>query len=68
MLSPDLEAVRWRKSSYSAGNNGDCVELAHAADVAVVRDSKNPVGPVLAFSQVDLARFISTVKSGRLDA
>ena len=24
----DLTGVRWRKSSYSAGNGGDCVEVA----------------------------------------
>lgn len=34
----------WRKSSYSSGNNGDCVELHPAG---AVRDSKNPSGPVL---------------------
>ena len=40
----------WRKSSYSNGNgNGECVEVSLAHD-ALVRDSKNPSGDVLAFS------------------
>lgn len=57
----------WRKASYSHANNMNCVELAHAGDVAGVRDSKNPAGPVLTFGQAELARFIGAVKSGRLD-
>jgi len=39
----------WRKSSYSGGTeDGDCVEVSLAHD-ALVRDSKNPSGGVLAF-------------------
>ncbi|MGW8328231.1 DUF397 domain-containing protein [Streptomyces sp. NPDC055897] len=26
--APDLSATRWRKSSYSNGDGGDCVEVA----------------------------------------
>ncbi|MCP2169706.1 DUF397 domain-containing protein [Goodfellowiella coeruleoviolacea] len=56
----------WRKSSKS-GQSGQCVELAHTTDVAGVRDSKNPTGPVLTFSQAELTRFLNTVKTGQLD-
>ncbi|MFB7915932.1 DUF397 domain-containing protein [Streptomyces sp. NPDC056061] len=28
MESPDLTAAAWRKSSYSDGNGGACVEVA----------------------------------------
>jgi uncharacterized protein DUF397 len=38
--------ARWRKSSYSGNEpTGGCVEVAQ--DLAAVRDSKNPDGPVL---------------------
>jgi hypothetical protein len=44
----------WRKSSYSGNNGGNCVEITampgHNAGhrhVIVVRDSKDPHGPVL---------------------
>ncbi|MFC3895854.1 DUF397 domain-containing protein [Lentzea rhizosphaerae] len=40
----------WRKSSYSNGTEeGECVEVSLARD-ALVRDSKNASGDVLAFS------------------
>jgi hypothetical protein len=40
----------WRKSSYSSGNgSGNCVEVSLAQD-ALVRDTKNASGDVLAFS------------------
>ncbi|MEV0663978.1 DUF397 domain-containing protein [Actinomadura luteofluorescens] len=32
----------WRKSSYSGGHEGDCVEVADLNDHIGVRDSKNP--------------------------
>jgi hypothetical protein len=35
----------WRKSSFSHGNGGDCVEVA--STLGALRDSKNPSGPVL---------------------
>ncbi|MFF3390855.1 DUF397 domain-containing protein [Streptomyces sp. NPDC002669] len=41
---PHFEFV---KSSYSSGN-GECVEVArNVPRAAAVRDSKNPVGPVV---------------------
>ena len=40
----------WRKSTFSTGSgSGDCVEVSLAQD-ALVRDSKNAAGDVLAFS------------------
>ncbi|RKT54071.1 DUF397 domain-containing protein [Saccharothrix australiensis] len=54
--------THWRKSSYSAGNGGDCVELAHATTSLLVRDSKNPDGPVLAFDRARFAGFLTALK------
>jgi hypothetical protein len=54
---------RWRKSSRSdAADNGNCVEIAFAEQVAV-RDSKNPTGPVLTFP---VERFKAFLEGSRL--
>ncbi len=58
----------WRKSSYSSSNGGACVEVArNQARVVAVRDSKDPGGPVLAFSGADWQSFTGQVKAGRFD-
>ena len=42
------ESLTWRKSSYSSGQGGNCVEVAALPDGGIaVRDSKNPGGDVL---------------------
>lgn len=41
---------RWRKSSRSSSNQGNCVEVAANIPATVlVRDSKDSTGPVLNF-------------------
>jgi uncharacterized protein DUF397 len=53
--------VGWRSSSYSYGN-GDCVQVAPAPDDRVlVRDSKDPTGPALAFPTPAWRAFLRTV-------
>ena len=38
--------VGWRKSTYSDGNGGDCVEVASAGTV-MIRDTQDRVGVTL---------------------
>ncbi|MEV5508299.1 DUF397 domain-containing protein [Streptomyces orinoci] len=61
---PDTTSAVWRKSSYSQMAN-DCVEITdHFLPAAVpVRDSKAPVGPVLAFPVPSWEAFVMGVKS-----
>ncbi|MFE9311621.1 DUF397 domain-containing protein [Streptomyces sp. NPDC088353] len=40
--APAAGELHWFKSSYSAGNGGDCVEVANASTTVLVRDSKQP--------------------------
>ena len=54
--------TRWRKSSYSGGTQGDCVEVAN--NLTAMRDTKNPTGPTV---QVDLSAFLTAVKAGVFD-
>ncbi|MEV6652347.1 DUF397 domain-containing protein [Streptomyces sp. NPDC051219] len=57
---------QWRKSSYSNGTGGECVEAAFLPGVAAVRDSKRPDGPRLSFGGVAWAGFVGALRDGRL--
>jgi Domain of unknown function (DUF397) len=59
----------WRKSSYSNGDGGECVEVAEGhAGIVPVRDSKDPHGPALVFSTDGWAAFVTAVKGGEFPA
>jgi len=67
----DLTGAVWRKSSFSGGNGGACVELAivpggtEASGGAVaLRDSKNPTGPALLFTPDEWREFTHAVRHG----
>ncbi|HLI35742.1 MAG TPA: DUF397 domain-containing protein [Streptosporangiaceae bacterium] len=74
-----VEVGVWRTASYSSGNGGACVEVAPARDTAVaahgadagalclVRDSRDPGGPSLAFTPQGWKAFTRRVRSGALD-
>ncbi|MER5336527.1 DUF397 domain-containing protein [Micromonospora sp. NPDC002717] len=58
----ELNGARWRKSSRSSGNGGDCVEVAdNLPGVVAVRDSKDPAGPALAFPPAAWRAFVSRI-------
>ncbi len=54
---------RWRKSSFSGGDNNNCVELAHTDRGGAIRDSKNPTGPVLALDPGAWSSLLDTTKT-----
>ncbi|MEU7635572.1 DUF397 domain-containing protein [Streptomyces sp. NPDC039016] len=59
----DLSNASWRRSSYSNGSGGNCVEVADGLPgIVPVRDSKDPQGPALVFSAVGWASFVAAVK------
>ncbi|MDX3064632.1 MULTISPECIES: DUF397 domain-containing protein [Streptomyces] len=56
----------WRKSSYSNQAGGDCVEMADGFPGLVpVRDSKNALGPALAFPAGSWTSFIGALQQNR---
>ncbi len=59
-------AVTWTTSSFSNGAGGMCVEAGAFDGGVVVRDSKNPDGPVLSFSRAEWAAFVDGVEDGEL--
>ena len=57
--------VTWRKSSYSGGNGGNCVEIGTHAEArrVLVRDTKDRQGPALSFSPQTWHQFSDQVKA-----
>ena len=53
-----MSEIVWRKSSYSGGGGGECVEVAFPPARVAVRDSKNPEGPVLVFPVASLTSLL----------
>jgi len=71
VLNVDLSGAAWRTSSYSGGNGGQCVEVATIASnpdspqiICVVRDSKDPEGPILAINTRQWQRFTAALGAG----
>ncbi|MFF2146695.1 DUF397 domain-containing protein [Kitasatospora sp. NPDC058190] len=68
-MDVDLTGASWRKSSYSGGGGGNCIEVADGfAAVMPVRDSKDPSGPALLFSADAWQSFVVAVRAGEFDA
>jgi hypothetical protein len=66
--NPNLTGAQWRKSSYSNGNGGDCVEVADLPGGGLaVRDSKSRTGPALMFTATQWAVFTADVRAGEFD-
>ncbi|MFC0004528.1 DUF397 domain-containing protein [Micromonospora siamensis] len=56
----ELTGARWRTSTRSSGNGGDCVEVAdNLPGVVAVRDSKDRSGPALAFPPAAWRAFVA---------
>ena len=51
----------WRKSTYSTGDGGQCVEVARD-DMVLVRDTTNHDSGTLAFSVAAWERFLGTIR------
>ncbi|KUN05088.1 toxin [Streptomyces yokosukanensis] len=51
---------KWRKSSYSSDQGGQCVEVAELAEATVaIRDSKTPAGPILTVGPAVFTDFVT---------
>lgn len=68
MRASDLSQATWRKSGRSnAEGGGDCVEVAELLGRVGMRDSKDPAGPVLAFTHTAWRAFLGGVQTRDFD-
>ena len=66
-MTPNLSRAIWHKSSHSAGNGGNCVEVARLDTAVAVRDSKAPDNGTLVFNRSEWSRFLNATKNGEFD-
>ncbi|WBB71684.1 DUF397 domain-containing protein [Micromonospora sp. WMMD1128] len=59
----DLTGARWRTSTRSSSNGGDCVEVAdNLTGVVAVRDSKDRTGGTLTFAPPAWHTFVGALR------
>jgi hypothetical protein len=64
-----MDALNWRKASYSASNGGGCVEVAGHDGMVLVRDTKDHGrGPVHRFTRAGWETFTAGVRAGEFDS
>ncbi|WP_324789126.1 DUF397 domain-containing protein [Streptomyces sp. H51] len=61
---PAIQQLSWFKSSYSAGDGGDCVEVADAGTAVLIRDSKRPEKAILSVSVDEWTAFVRMAARG----
>lgn len=59
--------LQWRKARASANGGGNCVEMAVAGRIVLVRNSRDPEGAVLAFAAVEWDAFVRVARGGAAD-
>jgi Domain of unknown function (DUF397) len=58
----------WRKSSYSGGNGGSCLEARRLNGMIEVRDTKDQgTGPTLRYTKQEWSAFLAGAKDGEFD-
>ncbi|MCX4785929.1 MULTISPECIES: DUF397 domain-containing protein [unclassified Streptomyces] len=53
-----INGLNWFKSTYSAGDGGECIEVAAADQAVLVRDSKDTSLPHLTLTHAGWTHFV----------
>ena len=65
-MNNNLAGAQWRKSSYSGGSGGNCVEVAtNLPGLVAVRDSKNPGAPALLLTPAQWRALTAALRPGQ---
>ncbi|HEY9388785.1 MAG TPA: DUF397 domain-containing protein [Mycobacteriales bacterium] len=62
---PDLSEARWQSGAEEGTTGG--VEIAFVDDVIVMRDAKDPTGPVLVFTRSEWDAFLAGARDNEFD-
>jgi hypothetical protein len=66
----ELAAIRWRVSTRSTNNGGNCVEAGPLSDDSgrvAVRHSHHPEGSVIVYTRAEWDAFLAGAKDGEFD-
>jgi hypothetical protein len=66
----ELAGIRWKVSSRSTSNGGQCVEAGPLADGSgrvAVRHSHHPEGALIVYTRAEWAAFLAGAKDGEFD-
>jgi hypothetical protein len=66
----ELAGIRWKTSSRSNSNGGQCVEAGPLADGSgrvAVRHSQHPDGSVIVYTRAEWTAFLAGAKDGEFD-
>jgi hypothetical protein len=67
-VTTDLSRALWHKSTFSNGSGGACLEVAtNLPGIVAVRDSKDPNGPKLAFTNQAWSAFVQAIRQTKFD-
>ena len=66
-MNDNPQDLTWRKSSFTGGNGGTCVEIAATDNGVLVRNSNQPDAGTIAFTRSELAAWINGCKAGEFD-
>jgi hypothetical protein len=61
-MEDNIEHQSWRTSTYTGNGGGNCVEVGHAANAVIVRDTKNRGGLVLNVPAHAWAKFTASLR------
>ncbi|TDD90445.1 DUF397 domain-containing protein [Actinomadura darangshiensis] len=65
MNTPEPSRAHWRKSTYSGGNEGECVEIADINGHIAIRDSKTPAAGRLTLTRRGFATLLTQLTALR---
>jgi Domain of unknown function (DUF397) len=59
-------SLAWLKAQAST-YNGQCVEIASTSGKVALRDSKDPDGPILVYTNAEFKAFLDGARNGEFD-
>jgi Domain of unknown function (DUF397) len=59
-------SLAWLKAQAST-HNGQCVEIASTRGKIAIRDSKDPDGPILVYTNAEFKAFLDGARNGEFD-